>query len=71
MGMMDRIDGFIPEAVNAHVDKWRRARQLVIFSFLSPLFFIPNILKWAAMGHRGLSLGTAAAAVMEGAVAAE
>ena len=63
MAMMDRIDGFIPEAVKARVDQRRRARQLVIFAFISPLFFIPNIIKWAAMGHTGLSVSTTAAGI--------
>ncbi len=64
MTMIDRIDWFIPEAVKGQLDQRRRARQLVIFAFISPLFFIPNILKWAAMGHNGLSISTTAAAIV-------
>jgi len=64
LAMMNRIDGFIPEAVKARMDQRRRDRQLVVFAFISPLFFIPNIIKWAAMGHTGLSVSTTAAAVM-------
>lgn len=58
-----RIDRFIPETIQCHKDKLRRARQLVVFSFLSPLFFIPNIVKWANMGHGGLCVSLLNAAV--------
>ncbi|MFP4390655.1 MAG: methyl-accepting chemotaxis protein [Desulfococcaceae bacterium] len=37
---------FIPENIQLDPDKLRRARQLIPFILVSPLFFIPNALKW-------------------------
>ncbi len=44
------IEWFVPPGLRQDPDKAWRAKFLVLFSQLSPLFFIPNALKWYAMG---------------------
>ena len=51
------IDSCIPqEIVNSDPNTYRKTKQLVIFSFLSPLFFIPNMIKWIKMGSPELGI---------------
>ena len=50
------INSFIPAAIQEDPDEYRRAFQLTFFMWLSPLFFIPNVIKWYKMDHTGLAL---------------
>lgn len=50
------IDFFIPGRIRNNADDYRRAFQLTAFTQLSPLFFIPNVIKWYKMGHNELAL---------------
>jgi hypothetical protein len=40
---------FVPENIQADLDKAPRARQLVLFLLASPVFFVPNVMKWSRM----------------------
>lgn len=54
---MKYILWYIPEEVQAgDVDTFRRGKQFVIFSQLAPLFFLPNIIKWAKIGSTELTI---------------
>ncbi|MEZ4525747.1 MAG: methyl-accepting chemotaxis protein [Desulfobacterales bacterium] len=56
------VKRFVPDRFQDNPDLERRCRYFVIYAFLSPLFFIPNALKWYHMGHP--TLGTSMMAVM-------
>lgn len=62
--MKSYINFFIPESLRVDADVYRRIYQLVIFTQISPLFFIPNIIKWYKMGHPGLALSMACVALV-------
>jgi hypothetical protein len=49
------INSFIPAAVQENPDDYRRAFQLTFFMWLSPLFFVPNVIKWYKMDHTELA----------------
>lgn len=62
--MKSYIDYFIPESLRVDADVYRRTFQLLIFTQISPLFFVPNVIKWYKMGHPGLALSMACVAVV-------
>lgn len=62
--MKSYIDYFIPESLRVDADVYRRIYQLVIFTQISPLFFIPNVIKWYKMGHPGLAFSMACVALV-------
>ncbi len=56
------INRFVPDRFQDNPDLERRCRYFVIYAFLSPLFFVPNAVKWYQMGHP--TLGTSMMGVM-------
>lgn len=46
MKLKQLTDWFIPDTIQADSDEYRKARQLLMFITISPLFYIPNIVKW-------------------------
>ena len=50
------INYFIPSSIREDVDEYRRTFQITVFSQLSPLFFLPNVIKWYKMGFTWLSV---------------
>jgi len=58
MALLNRyILWYIPESVqNGDLDEFRRGKQYIIFSQIAPLFFIPNIIKWAKIGSSELAI---------------
>lgn len=54
------IDPFLPDSLKGDPDHTRRARYLIIYAIFSPLFFIPNALKWYHMGSTVLALSMCA-----------
>lgn len=62
--MKGYIDYFIPAQLRIDPDVYRRTYQLLVFTQISPLFFIPNVIKWFKMGHPGLALSMACVAVV-------
>lgn len=56
MKVMDYIEWYIPDNVREDLDMYRRARQITLFTQLSYLFFIPNIIKWYKIGSNTLAL---------------
>ncbi len=62
--MKGYIDFFIHEKLKVDPDTYRRVYQLLIFTQIAPLFFIPNVIKWYRMDHPGLALSMACVAVV-------
>ena len=56
MSFQKIIDWFIPDSIRQKEDIAYRAKQLVAFSFMGPLFFVPNIVKWVSLGSQGLGI---------------
>jgi hypothetical protein len=56
MDLSRHIDRLLPESIRNDVELSRRARQLVTFIFISPLFFVPNAVKWSKLGSPELAL---------------
>ena len=56
MKIMNYIEWYIPDNVRDDLDLYRRARQITLFTQLSYLFFIPNIIKWYNIGSKTLAL---------------
>jgi len=54
--MQTIIDWLIPPEVQENVDQYIRAKQLVIFCLIGPLFFLPNIVKWNNVGSTALTV---------------
>jgi len=52
----DYINYFIPLHIRTDADEYRRAFQFTVFTQLSPLFFLPNVIKWYKMGFAGLAV---------------
>lgn len=50
------INYFIPAAIHQNEDEYRRTFQLTIFTQLSVIFFLPNVIKWYKMGHTELAV---------------
>jgi hypothetical protein len=50
------IDWFIPADLTDDPNVRRRAEQLVIFTQVAPLFFIPNAIKWYGVGSMTLAV---------------
>jgi methyl-accepting chemotaxis protein-like sensor len=50
------FDWFIPPEIQQDVDKYIRAKQLVVFCLISPGFFLPNIIKWKNIGSTELAV---------------
>ncbi len=50
------IDFFIPAEIRDDEDEYRRTFQLTCFTQLSPLFFIPNVIKWYHAGQTSLAV---------------
>ncbi|RJR34614.1 MAG: hypothetical protein C4576_26085 [Desulfobacteraceae bacterium] len=50
------IEWLVPEVLKQDPQVGRRARQLVIFSLIAPLFFVPNIIKWYKIGSMELAV---------------
>jgi len=50
------INWFIPESVKADSDTSRKAWQLTLFIMISPLFYLPNIVKWWRLGVSELAI---------------
>lgn len=53
--MKNYIEYFIPDSVRHDEDEYRRAFQITIFTQISLIFFIPNVIKWYKMGFSGLA----------------
>ncbi|ADK86167.1 methyl-accepting chemotaxis sensory transducer [Desulfarculus baarsii DSM 2075] len=53
------IEWAIPEQIKTDVDLYRRARQLVTFTMIAPLFFIYNVIKWFNLGSATLAVSMA------------
>ena len=62
--MKGYIDYFIPANLRVDPDIYRRTYQLIVFTQISPLFFIPNVIKWFNLGHSGLALSMACVAAV-------
>jgi hypothetical protein len=56
MGFSNIVDRLLPPAIENDIELKRRSRQLVTFILISPLFFVPNAVKWAKLGSPELSL---------------
>ena len=56
MGFRNYISWYIPNEITRDLDLNRRARQFILFSQISPIFFIPNILKWYKVGSMDLAV---------------
>ncbi len=54
--MKNYINFFIPKELAEDPDSYRRAFQLIVFSQLAPLFFIPNAIKWYKLGSTTLAV---------------
>ncbi len=50
------INNFIPDRFRDNPDLHRRCRYFLIYVLISPLFFIPNAVKWYHIGSMELSL---------------
>jgi hypothetical protein len=56
---------YIPKEVQeGDLDTFRRARQFITFSQIAPVFFIPNIIKWAKIGSTELAVSMAGVMVL-------
>lgn len=44
------INRFIPDKIEQNLEQFIRAKQLLIFSFISPLIFVPFIFVWNMVG---------------------
>ena len=51
------VDWFIPAHVKADADEYRRATQIIYFIMVSPVLYVPNVLKWIQMGSPELAAG--------------
>jgi archaellum component FlaC len=58
------INWFIPEGVKADADQRRRATQMVCFIMVSPILFVPNVIKWVQLGSPELATGIFTAMVV-------
>lgn len=56
MKISNFLEWCIPEKVKIDPDKNRRTWQLIIFTMISPFFFIPNVIKWYKIGCIELSI---------------
>ncbi len=50
------LNWFIPASLSKDPNIQRRANQLIIFTQVAPLFFLPNIIKWYKIGSPELAL---------------
>jgi len=53
--MNSYINRFVPDRFRENPDLHRRCRYFLIYVFISPLFFIPNAVKWYHMGSTTLA----------------
>ncbi len=51
------VNWFIPAHVKADADEYRRATQIIYFIMVSPVLYVPNVLKWIQMGSPELAAG--------------
>jgi hypothetical protein len=58
------MDWFIPADFKGDSDTRRRARQLIIFTQLAPLFFLVNIVKWYRLGSLTLAVSMASVLII-------
>lgn len=58
------INWFIPDRVEADPDRRRRATQMVCFIMVSPILFVPNVVKWVKLGSPELAGGIFTAMVI-------
>jgi len=58
MALLNRyILWYFPQSIQqGDLNNFRRGRQFVIFTQISPLFFIPNIIKWKNIGASELAI---------------
>lgn len=50
------IEWFIPDHLKKDLQAARVARQLIVFTQIAPLFFLPNLIKWYKIGCFDLAL---------------
>ncbi len=58
------IDRLIPDDIKQNMNQFIRTKQLLIFSFISPLIFVPFIFIWSMMGCSELAIITFATMMM-------
>lgn len=56
MSMGSFVESLIPEATKGNIEDYIKARQLATFCLISPLFFIPNMIKWKQIGSNELAI---------------
>ena len=56
MGFWNYLNWYIPREMTQDLDLNRRARQFILFSQISPIFFIPNLIKWYKLGSMELAV---------------
>ncbi len=56
MGISEINEKMIPNELKEFPNLYRRAKTLTAFTWLGPLFFIPNIIKWVKMGSPELGI---------------
>lgn len=56
MGFQKAVDWCISDQIKNDPDQYKRASQLIIFIWISGIFFIPNVIKWHGMGVERLAL---------------
>ncbi len=55
--IMEKVNSwFISDDIKSNLNEYRRANQLLIFVWLSALFFLPNSYKWYQMGVTNLAV---------------
>ncbi|MCP3925583.1 MAG: hypothetical protein GY714_23690 [Desulfobacterales bacterium] len=56
MNMGSFVNSLIPETIKSNIEDSIKARQIVIFCLISPVFFIPNMIKWKKIGSTELAI---------------
>jgi hypothetical protein len=65
MGLQTIVDWFIPQEIKGDMVQYLRARQFVTFCLIaSPVFFIPNIIKWKNLGSPQLAVSMTVVTIM-------
>ena len=56
MQLKNIIEGFVPPELRHDKNLNRKIKRLLLLSMISPLFFIPNLIKWYAFGCTKLTI---------------
>lgn len=56
MRFKNAVDWCIADQIKEDPDQYKRASQLIIFIWISGVFFIPNVIKWYKLGVESLAL---------------